>query len=61
MRAIMSRAGAAVCGLPIRTEAKIIRYPDRYMEDRGVEMWNRVMRLANLPHAAFEPNGPSDE
>jgi DNA polymerase-1 len=60
MRAIMSRAGVAVCGLPIGTDAKIIRYPDRYMEDRGVEMWNRVMRLADLPHV-FEPNEPSDE
>jgi DNA polymerase I len=61
MRAIMTRAGAAVCGVPIRTEAKLIRYPDRYMEGRGVEMWNRVVRLANVPQASFEPNEPSGQ
>ncbi|MCP1974304.1 DNA polymerase [Bradyrhizobium elkanii] len=53
MRAIMTKAGEVVCGLPIRTEAKLIRYPDRYMEDRGIEMWNRVVRLANIPSAHF--------
>ncbi|WP_338822496.1 DNA polymerase [Bradyrhizobium septentrionale] len=36
MRAIMTKAGEVVCGVPIRTEAKLIRYPSRYMEDRGV-------------------------
>jgi hypothetical protein len=24
------------------------------MEERGVDMWNRVMRLANVPGALFE-------
>jgi DNA polymerase-1 len=57
MRDIMTQAGVVVCGLPIRTEAKLIRYPDRYMEDRGIEMWNRVMRLGNVPQAHF--GGPS--
>jgi DNA polymerase-1 len=54
MRAIMSRAGEVVCGVPVRTEAKLIRFPKRYMEERGVDMWNRVMRLANLRNALFE-------
>jgi DNA polymerase I-like protein with 3'-5' exonuclease and polymerase domains len=32
-------------GFILRTDAKIVRYPDRYMDNRGAEMWNRMMRL----------------
>ena len=32
-------------GFEIRTDAKIVRYPDRYMDPRGQVMWDRVMRL----------------
>jgi DNA polymerase I len=53
MREIMTQTGIVVCGVPIRTEAKLIRYPNRYMEERGIEMWNRVIRLANIPSAHF--------
>lgn len=50
MRTIMSKAGSAVAGIPIRTKANVIRYPDRYMEDRGIEMWNRVVKLVGRPN-----------
>lgn len=49
MRSIMSQAGSAVAGMPIKTKANVIRYPDRYMEERGLAMWNRVVRLAGRP------------
>ena len=26
-----------------RSDAQIIRYPDRYVDERGAEMWNRVI------------------
>ena len=46
MRAAMDEAARAVLdGFPILTEAKIVRYPDRYMDKRGVVMWERVLRL----------------
>jgi hypothetical protein len=32
-------------GFELRTEAKIVRYPDRYMDRRGMVMWNRVFEL----------------
>jgi hypothetical protein len=32
-------------GFPLRAEAKIVRYPERYMEKRGEELWNKVMKL----------------
>jgi hypothetical protein len=31
--------------LELRSDAKIIRYPDRFQDSRGTEMWNRIMRL----------------
>jgi hypothetical protein len=45
LRAIMRAAGTAVVGVPIETDAKIIRPPQRYVDDRGVAMWNKVMGL----------------
>jgi hypothetical protein len=32
-------------GLPLRTEAKVVRYPDRYVDERGRRMWETVSRL----------------
>jgi hypothetical protein len=32
-------------GFELGTDAKVIRYPDRYMDDRGTVMWDRVMKL----------------
>ena len=49
MQEIMEEASRAVLGgFNIPTEAKIVRYPDRYMDKRGVVMWDRVMRRTQL-------------
>jgi DNA polymerase I len=32
-------------GFELGTDTKIIRYPDRYMDERGTVMWERVMKL----------------
>ena len=46
MQAAMSEASKLVLGgFELGTDAKVVRYPDRYMDDRGVVMWERVMRL----------------
>jgi len=45
LRAIMRAAGTAVVGVPIETDAKIIVPPNRYMDERGVETWAKVMAL----------------
>ena len=53
MQEIMEEASRAVLGgFTIPTEAKIVRYPDRYMDKRGVVMWERVMRLLADLHKA---------
>jgi DNA polymerase I len=46
MRDIMAKAGRAVTGgLDIRTDAEIVRWPDHYMDERGKEMWKKVVGL----------------
>ena len=46
LRDIMAKASNLTLGgvITCRTEAKIVRYPDRYQDDDGVEMWNKVMQ-----------------
>jgi DNA polymerase I len=46
MRAIMEQASRVVLdGFTVRTDATIVRYPNRYMDNRGEVMWDRVTRL----------------
>jgi hypothetical protein len=46
MEAAMREASRIVlAGFELGTDAKIVRYPDRYMDERGVAMWDRVMKL----------------
>jgi hypothetical protein len=52
MRELMTQAGMVVTGgIKIRTDAKITRYPDRYMDENGKEMWNLVANLSGIPEA----------
>jgi DNA polymerase-1 len=52
MRDCMARASRAVlAGFELRTEAKPVLYPDRYMDVRGVVMWDRVTRLLQAQQA----------
>lgn len=34
-------------GFPLRSDVELIRYPDRYGGERGLDMWNMVMALIN--------------
>jgi DNA polymerase I len=49
MREIMRRASRVVFGgnHELRTDATIVRYPDRYSDKRGRDMWNVVIDLLN--------------
>jgi DNA polymerase I-like protein with 3'-5' exonuclease and polymerase domains len=45
-QAAMQEASAIVLpGFPLRTEAKIVRYPERYQDPRGVQMWETVLGI----------------
>jgi hypothetical protein len=46
MEAIMQAAGRAVTGgITVRTKTEPVRWPGRYMDDRGREMWENVTNL----------------
>ena len=45
-RAAMVEASRLVLdGFEIRTDVKIVRYPDRWTDRRGAVMWRRIMSL----------------
>ena len=50
MCAIM-RAARTIVGVPVRTEAKIVLPPNRYMDERGLDTWNKVMGLLHKVEA----------
>ncbi len=48
----MQRASAAVLGgFELRTDATVVRYPDRYMDDRGSVMWDIVQGIVEEAEA----------
>jgi DNA polymerase I len=53
MRDMMTKAGMAVTGgLDIRTDAEVVRWPDRYADERGRVMWQKVMSLLSTSSEA---------
>jgi hypothetical protein len=43
-------------GFPLKTDAKIVRYPDRYSDPRGQRMWNAVRQIvANFNESGIDP------
>jgi DNA polymerase-1 len=44
-RDCMDRASNLVLGFTMRTDVKIIKYPDRFMDPRGAETWKTIMQL----------------
>jgi hypothetical protein len=54
-RVVLTPPGGAVCEL--RTDAKIVRYPDRYTDPRGDEIWARVLELL----AEYRTSAPQQE
>jgi hypothetical protein len=41
--------------LPLRTEAKIVRWPDRYVDPRGEKMWRTVSSLLDAADGIGTP------
>ena len=45
-QACMEEASLLVLpGFPLRSEAKIVRYPDRYVDPRGAQLWETVQSI----------------
>ena len=52
-QSLMQEASRIVLdGFKLGSDAKLVRYPDRYMDDRGTKMWNTVMKLIGGPMLA---------
>jgi hypothetical protein len=47
---LMEQASVGVLdGFRLRTDVEVIRYPDRYQDPRGTEMWNRIWKVIGTP------------
>jgi DNA polymerase-1 len=44
-QAMVEASRIVLDGFELGTDAKIVRYPDRYMDERGIAMWGRVVKL----------------
>lgn len=51
-QALMCEASRAVLnGFELSSDAKVVRYPDRYMDERGTQMWDNIMtRIGESPY-----------
>ena len=64
MQEIMRRASRIVLNNTadgtheLRTDAKIIRYPNRYFDKRGAEVWNNVLQAAGTAPAPEDGERP---
>ena len=53
----MAEASAVVlAGFRLRSDVRIVRWPDRYMDGRGREFWGRVMALLPAGTGRFHPD-----
>ena len=49
-QALMKKASAIVlAGFELRSDVNTVCYPQRYMDERGLQMWNKVMPLIGQP------------
>ena len=56
----MAEASAVILdGFRLRSDARIVRWPDRYMDDRGREFWGRVLALIPERPEAFALANPT--
>jgi DNA polymerase I-like protein with 3'-5' exonuclease and polymerase domains len=54
-RAMQEASELVLPGFPLRTEAKVVRHPDRYMDDRGRRMWETVLGLLDADGGQTDP------
>jgi DNA polymerase-1 len=53
--AMAEASGIVLGGFRLRCDAKVVRWPGRYMDDRGREFWGRVMALLPAESEADPP------
>jgi hypothetical protein len=53
--AMREASEAVLGGFTLRTDAKVVRHPDRYVDERGRQMWDRVWSLLEALDGADTP------
>ena len=62
MKGAMLHAGEEILGgFQLRTDAKVWKWPDRFSDGRGREVWERVSRLANFATCGRSTSPPVGE
>jgi hypothetical protein len=57
----MREAGAIVLdGFQLRTDAKVVRHPDRYVDERGRQMWDTVWALLEALDGSDTPRSGAE-
>jgi DNA polymerase I-like protein with 3'-5' exonuclease and polymerase domains len=51
-RAMREASELVLPGFPLRTDAKVVRHPERYTDERGRRMWQTVLSLLDGPDTA---------
>jgi len=59
--AMREASRVVLAGFELMTDVKIVRWPDRYMDPRGVRMWRTVIQLVNDAEADAEALGTRAE
>jgi DNA polymerase-1 len=52
--AMVEASRVVLGGFELRTDAQVVRYPDRFMDERGAVMWHRVMALIEGERASVQ-------
>jgi len=47
---LMTEASYQILEFPIRTDVKIVKYPETYSDDRGVKTWNTIWEIIRGRH-----------
>lgn len=57
LQRIFTQAASIVLkGFPLRSDAQIIKYPDRYIDEKGFTMWNQIIDiLREIPDEVTQP------
>jgi hypothetical protein len=56
-RAMREASELVLPRFPLRTDAKVVRHPDRYMDERGRRMWDVVCRVLDRDTRSLEGTG----
>jgi DNA polymerase-1 len=63
MQAAMAQVSRTILGgFELATDVEIIRYPDRYTDERGIVLWHRILEIMDQlenPSSRADSSGPS--